>query len=205
MQAAYKNTPGRQCNLQQQREFGEPHEGNGGVPGFVSSIVAALLVFGVVYIARAPINAMTPAQGDARVLAELQTPPKVAGAAADGAAIFTARCASCHQATGAGVPGVFPPLAGSEWVIGKETTLVAIVLHGVNGPLTVKGTTYNGVMPAFGGQLQDAELAAVLTHIRSQWGNAGPPVIGNVVAEIRKSSADRKLPFKGDAELAPLK
>ena len=98
------NRPDMQCNLQQQREYGEPHEGNGAVPWFVTSIVAGLLVFGVVYIVRAPINSMPPARGDARVLAELQTPPKVAGAAVDGAAVYTARCASCHQATGAGVP-----------------------------------------------------------------------------------------------------
>lgn len=199
------NRQDMQCNLQQQREYGEPHEGYGAVPWFVTSIVAGLLVFGVVYIVRAPINSMPPARGDARVLAELQTPPKVAGAAVDGAAVYTARCASCHQATGAGVPGVFPPLAGSEWVQGKDSTLAAIVLHGVSGPLTVKGVTYNGAMPAFGGQLQDAELAAVLTHIRSQWGNAGTPVKGDVVAEIRESSAARKQPFKGDAELAPMK
>ena len=199
------NDSSMQCNLQQQREYGEPHESNGAVPWFVSAIVAGLLVFGVVYIVRAPIDSMPPARGDARVLAELQTSPKVAGAAVDGAAVYTARCASCHQATGTGVPGVFPPLAGSEWVQGKGTTLASIVLHGVNGPLTVKGTTYNGAMPAFGGQLQDAELAAVLTQIRSHWGNAAPPVKGNVVAEIRKSSAERKTPFKGDSELVPLK
>ncbi|EWS55601.1 MULTISPECIES: cytochrome c [unclassified Methylibium] len=123
----------------------------------------------------------------------------------DGTAAYASRCVACHQASGAGLPGVFPPLAGSEWVVGKETTLIALVLHGASGPLTVKGGTYNGVMPAFGAQLQDAELAAVLTHIRSQWGNAAAPVTADAVAAVRKDTAARTEPYKGDVELAPLK
>jgi mono/diheme cytochrome c family protein len=60
-------------------------------------------------------------------------------------------------------------------------------------------------MPAFGAQLQDAELAAVLTHIRSQWGNAAAPVTADAVAAVRKDTAARTEPYKGDVELAPLK
>jgi mono/diheme cytochrome c family protein len=103
------------------------------------------------------------------------------------------------------LPGVFPPLAGSEWVLGKEATLARILLHGINGSLTVKGSTYNGAMPAFKEQLQDAEIAAVLSHVRSQWGNQGAVVAPEVVATARKDTAARTEPFKGDAELAPLK
>jgi mono/diheme cytochrome c family protein len=90
-------------------------------------------------------------------------------------------------------------------VTGKETTLIALVLHGAGGPLTVKGSTYNGAMPAFGAQLPDAELAAVLTHVRSQWGNGAAPVTADTVAAVRKETAARTEPFKGDAELTPLK
>ena len=100
---------------------------------------------------------------------------------------------------------MFPPLAGSEWVTGKESTLAAVVLHGVDGPLTVKGSTYNGAMPAFAAQLGDAELAALLTHIRSQWGNTAAPVTAEAVAAARQETAARTTPFKGDAELAALK
>ena len=84
------------------------------------------------------------------------------------------------------------------------TTLAALVLHGASGAMTVKGATYNGVMPAFGAQLQDAELAAVLSYIRSQWGNGAAPGSADTGAAVRKETAARSEPFKGDAELQPL-
>ncbi|HSI60710.1 MAG TPA: cytochrome c, partial [Ideonella sp.] len=122
----------------------------------------------------------------------------------DGAAIYASLCVACHQATGAGLPGVFPPLAGSEWVNGKEGTAAAIVLHGVSGPLTVKGQTFNGAMPAFQAQLSDAQIAALLTHLRSHWGNASPPVTAQTVGQVREALKARTGPFAGDQELAAL-
>lgn len=190
---------------QQQRENREPQEGSNPMPWFVIILTALLLGFGVLYIARSAI-VNVPAMGDGRSTAELQGAALVAvGAAVDGAAVYASRCVACHQASGAGLPGAFPPLAGSEWVAGKETTLIALVLHGATGSLTVKGSTYNGAMPAFGAQLQDAELAAVLTHVRSQWGNSAAPVTADTVATVRKETAARTEPFKGDVELIPLK
>lgn len=190
---------------QQERENPEPQEGSNPMPWFVIVLTALLMAFGVLYIARSAIvNA--PALGDGRSTAELQgAAPAAAGTTVDGAAVYASRCVTCHQASGAGLPGVFPPLAGSEWVAGKETTLIALVLHGASGTLTVKGSTYNGAMPSFGAQLQDAELAAVLTHIRSHWGNAAAPVSADAVTSVRKETAARTEPFKGDAELMPLK
>ncbi|PKO40203.1 MAG: cytochrome C oxidase Cbb3 [Betaproteobacteria bacterium HGW-Betaproteobacteria-3] len=194
-----------EIHSQQQRENPEPQEGTNPMPWFVIVMTALLLGFGVLYIARSAIvNA--PALGDGRSTAELQgTTFAAVGTAVDGGAVYASRCVACHQASGAGLPGVFPPLAGSEWVTGKETTLVALVLHGASGALTVKGNTYNGAMPSFGAQLQDAELAAVLTHIRSQWGNRAASVTADTVATVRKETAARTEPFKGDAELMPLK
>lgn len=190
---------------QQQRENPEPQEGSNPMPWFVIVLTALLLGFGVLYIAQSAIVS-APAMGDGRSTDELQgAAPVAVGAAVDGAAVYASRCVACHQASGAGLPGVFPPLAGSEWVTGKETTLIALVLHGASGLLTVKGNTYNGAMPAFGAQLQDAELAAVLTHVRSQWGNSAAPVTADTVATARKETAARTEPFKGDAELKPLK
>ena len=186
----------------QQRENPEPEEGNGAWPWLVKALVAALMMFGVVYLWRASITA-APELGDGRMTAELQGPKPATGAAAvDGAALFASRCAACHQATGAGLPGVFPPLAGSEWVNGDIHTLSAAVLHGINGKLTVKGQTYNGAMPTFGPQISDAELAAVLTHVRKSWGNHAGPVSAEVVASVRQATASRTEPFKGDAELS---
>lgn len=190
---------------QQQRENPEPQEGSNPMPWFVILLTALLLAFGVFYIARSAIVS-DPTMGDGRSLVELRgAATAVAGAAVDGAAVYASRCVACHQASGAGLPGVFPPLAGSEWVLGKQSTLVALVLHGASGPLTVKGSTYNGAMPAFGAQLQDAEIAAVLTHVRSQWGNSAAAVAADTVATVRKETAARAEPFKGDAELMPLR
>src|SRR3546814_2284433 len=70
------------------------------------------------------------------------------------------------------LPGVFPPLANSEWVNGKASLTVQIVLHGVTGDLTVNGTHYNGHMPTFKDKLDDAQIAAVVSHIRGSFGNA---------------------------------
>lgn len=188
---------------QQQREHPEPQEGSNPMPWFVIVLTALLMAFGVLYIARSDI-ADAPALGDGRSSVDLQgSPTAAAGTTLDGAAVYASRCVACHQAGGAGLPGVFPPLAGSEWVAGKEATLIALVLHGASGPLTVKGHTYNGAMPAFGAQLQDAELAAVLTHLRSHWGNTAAPVTADAVAAVRKDTAARTEPFKGDAELTP--
>lgn len=190
---------------QQARENPEPQEGSNPMPWFVIVLTALLMAFGVLYIARSGI-VNEPPLGDGRSTAELHgAVPMAAGAAVDGAAVFASRCVACHQTSGGGLPGVFPPLAGSEWVTGKETTLAALVLHGASGPLTVKGSSFNGAMPAFAAQLQDAELAAVLTYIRSHWGNAAAPVTANIVAAVRKETAARTEPFRGDAELMPLK
>lgn len=96
----------------------------------------------------------------------------LAALAKEGAAIYAARCAGCHQPTGAGMPPLFPPLAGAEQVNGADEELVDILLKGLNGPITVKGAQYNGQMPAFA-DLSDKEIAAVANHLRSSWGNNG--------------------------------
>jgi mono/diheme cytochrome c family protein len=190
---------------QQQRENPEPYERTNQVPWFVVALTSLIFVVSVVYIAYSDI-ANPSFYGDGRSVTELQGPAQASKTSlVDGAAIFATRCVACHQSTGLGLPGVFPPLAGSEWVTGKGEMLAALVLHGINGPLTVKGVNYAGAMPAFGAQLQDSEIAAVITHIRSQWGNSAPAVTGEAVAAARKETASRTEPFKGDADLGPLR
>jgi mono/diheme cytochrome c family protein len=99
-------------------------------------------------------------------------------------------CSTCHQADGSGVSGVYPPLAGSEWVTGSPDALVRILLHGVNGPMNVNGVTYNGEMPAWS-QLSDNQIAAVLTYIRASWGNSAPPIAEEFVQRIRAAESGR--------------
>jgi mono/diheme cytochrome c family protein len=117
--------------------------------------------------------------------------PLVAGKAAYGQV-----CVQCHLPTGLGQPGVYPPLAGSEWVLGSEDRLVRILLHGLKGPVKVKGTEFNAAaMPAFrkgtSYNWSDEKIAAVLTYIRQEWGNSAPPVAPEKVAEVHNQIADR--------------
>ncbi|HEY9897611.1 MAG TPA: c-type cytochrome [Pantanalinema sp.] len=107
-----------------------------------------------------------------------------AGAKADGTKVYETNCASCHQATGAGMPGVFPPLAGAEIPNGDAAEHIKIVLHGKSGPMTVLGKQYNGAMPPFA-QLTDEEIAAVVTHERTSWGNKGSAVTPAQVKALR--------------------
>ena len=113
-------------------------------------------------------------------------------------------CAACHQATGAGLEGAFPPLAGSEYVTGRASVPIAIVLHGLQGEITVRGKKYNGAMMAWGSVLNDADLAATLTYVRSQWGNRAGPVTAAQVRAVRARLASRTTPFT-EAELRTLK
>jgi len=103
-------------------------------------------------------------------------------------------CAGCHQATGLGLPGSIPPLAGSEWVNGGTERTARIVLNGLIGPVTVKGGNFNyaGGMPAQGASFSDQELANVLTYIRNSWGNQGTMVTKEMVAKVREASAEHK-------------
>jgi mono/diheme cytochrome c family protein len=107
------------------------------------------------------------------------------------------RCMACHQATGAGMPGAFPPLAGSEWVTGPSSRPIAILLHGLQGEITVKGEKYNSAMMAYGTSvpMSDDEVAAVLTYVRSSFGNSAPPVTPAEVAKVRAATASRTTPM----------
>ncbi len=101
-----------------------------------------------------------------------------------------AACASCHQSSGMG-GGEFPPLAGSEWVTGNTEKLAMIIHNGVGGPIEVAGTTYNGNMAAIGANFGPKELAAVMTYIRTSWGNNASLVTPEMAEEALKISKAR--------------
>ena len=95
---------------------------------------------------------------------------------ARGAQVFGNYCSPCHQLTGQGLPGVFPPLAGDATVqAGDPSEHITTVLHGLHGK-TIGGVTYAAAMPPFGPQLKDEDVAAVINHERSSWGNRAPTV-----------------------------
>jgi len=99
-------------------------------------------------------------------------------------------CAACHQASGQGVVGQFPPLDGNPVVNGHEDNLARILLHGLSGPIEVDGQRYNGQMPKWS-QLDDRSLAAVLTYIRGSWSNDSPPVSESLVTAVREATSGR--------------
>lgn len=111
-----------------------------------------------------------------------------------GAEVY-ATCTACHQVNGQGLPGAFPPLAGSEWVTGRAEIPIAIVLHGMQGEITVKGAKYNNVMTPWGTTFNDQEIANVVTYIRSQWGNKAKAVTAADVAKVRAATKARKASF----------
>lgn len=110
----------------------------------------------------------------------------------DGQKIYETRCMSCHQINGQGITGVFPPLIESEWVVGDKGRLIRIVLGGISGEVEVNGVTYSGAMPPWNTFLNDAQIAALLTYIRSTWGNDADAITHDEVARVRAATADRK-------------
>jgi nitrite reductase (NO-forming)/hydroxylamine reductase len=103
---------------------------------------------------------------------------------AHGEEVFNANCAACHQPTGMGLPGAFPPLAESDFLLGDRKAVLTAALFGLTGPITVNGQDYNGVMPSMG-YLPDEDLAAALSYVFNSWGNTGSAVSVEEVAALR--------------------
>ena len=186
----------------QKRENVDPEESIRPIPLLVAAVTAVMVAFGVLYILLSDPFGHS-ALGDRRTVADLSGPvPAAAGAVVDGQQVFAAHCAACHQATGKGLPGVFPPLDGSEWVHGDARTLANILLHGIDGEISVMGASYKGSMPSFQ-QLGNAELAAVATYIRGAWGNKSDALAPDLFEQERKAST-RVTPFEGGAALKAL-
>ncbi|WP_245611710.1 copper-containing nitrite reductase [Nevskia soli] len=104
-----------------------------------------------------------------------------------GEARFTGTCSVCHQGNGQGLPNVFPPLAGSDFLMADKKRAIGIVLNGLNGKITVNGNGFDSVMPPMS-QLNDDELANILTFVRNSWGNSGDAVSADEVKELRGST-----------------
>lgn len=120
------------------------------------------------------------------------TPEEVAAAnaaykfdPAKGKSLYDGTCAACHQATGEGVAGAFPPLKGNPAVGDADAkTQIETILNGRQGTV-IQGKTYPGAMPPFGSQFSDLQIADIANYERSSWGNHGKPVTANDVAKVR--------------------
>ena len=105
-----------------------------------------------------------------------------------GKQVFMGLCFACHQPDGKGLPGAFPPLAGSDFLQADRERAVRIVLKGLTGPVTVNGQTINSVMPPQEAVLTDAQIADVLTFVLNSWGNTGDALSAAQVKAIRNEN-----------------
>src|SRR4051794_15575167 len=198
-----------------QREKTEPRAGMEPLSIWLVAVYGLAIFCGGAYLGRYAGNF----SGDG--LDPLGGAPRAAKAGAAGAAgatqtaeltpaergkkIFSANCATCHQATGQGVAGQYPPLVGSEYVLGGTRRLGMIVLKGLQGPVTVKGGQFGtAVMQPWDKTLNDAKIADVLTYIRQEWGNKAGPVSPAGVAALRKELASHTDSFvEADLKAVP--
>jgi mono/diheme cytochrome c family protein len=123
---------------------------------------------------------------------------------AKGARVFAERCSSCHQTSGKGLPGIYPPLVGSEWAQGDPSRPIRIVLNGFQGKIQRGGKDYNGVMAPWKDVLSDEDIAEVLTHVRSAWGNNAPAVEPALVKDIRAKTIGKAGSYAEDELKNPL-
>lgn len=178
------------------REGNDPHESDAPIPLWVVTITLFLVFCAGLYLAYSSGNfqadAFAPTRGAFASGLAAETGP--ADPMVLGKRVFTQNCIVCHQSTGLGIPGQFPPFVDSEWVLSKDwhgdNHLVKIVLYGMQGPVQVKGNTFNNVMPPQ--KLTDEQIAGVLTYIRNSWGNQAPPITVPFVKEIREETAGKE-------------
>lgn len=143
------------------------------------SCAAGLLAVALVACSKSTTSTTTtasvaPAASNRAPASSSARAPKIAmnGAQATaGAKVFATNCSSCHQASGAGIAGTFPPLAGNPVVVGDPRQVIHIVKYGMTGSVAVLGHSYNGVMPVWSTQLSATDIASAITYIRSAWGN----------------------------------
>ena len=171
----------------------EPRDGYAAVPMWLTLTIVILLFWGIWYLltysggfSGSVLDDQPPRDGLTNAPLDFSNPR------AAGQILYAQHCATCHSANGQGQEGLYPPLAGSEWVTGAPWRLRRIALQGPTGPIDVAGKRYNSdAMPAFGPQLSDQAIAAILTYIRTAWGNSASPVAPDEVAATRHATAGR--------------
>ncbi len=121
---------------------------------------------------------------------------------AHGARLYATRCANCHQPDGSGLRPVYPPLRNSPYVAGDPARLFAILLHGIDGPLTMDKVTYRSQMPAMPAA-SDEDIVRVVNYIRRMFAGIAEPVDAALVAQVRAQTLDHTAAFT-QAELDAL-
>jgi mono/diheme cytochrome c family protein len=187
----------------------EPSVGFAPVPVIIFLLIGILFFLGQLYLDRYAGGFNAKVYGPYKSwkqVADLQPKDANAVAFAKGKNIFSASCAPCHQATGMGAPGQFPPLAGSEWVLAPSPNrIIRIAQNGLEGPIKVKGTDWSLAMPGgLTAGLSDEDMAALMTYIRGnkEWGNNASPVTPEQVKAVRDQTKDRQAPWHADELMA---
>ena len=197
--AAMQDEHMQDVHAQLMREKEEPQEGFSPVPIFLMFMFAALCFWGGVYLVEHSggyrWDAYSP---DFNPYADAPKPIEIS-LFDRGAKVYRNQCAQCHQADGNGVLGVYPPLVASDWVTGHPQVVSRILINGLNGPILVNGSNYNGNMPAFGPSglaLSDRDIAGVITYIRQEWGNSATEVTEATIAKYSDIYAGRSVPWQ---------
>ena len=110
-----------------------------------------------------------------------------------GRELFAGTCSVCHQGNGAGLPGVFPPLAKSDYLAADPKRAIDVLLNGLSGKVVVNGTEYNSVMPPMN-QLNDDEVANILTYVLNTWDNPGGRILTEDVRKVRATKVAAPAP-----------
>jgi len=169
------------------RETSLPEEGNEQGPWWLYAVIVGTLAFGFFYmgfyIGEFSDRAHVLYESDLAVSAEEEEPELTKSEL--GIQVYNNVCQTCHQADGAGLEGVYPTLHNAPLVVNEKEKLIGLVLHGLEGELIRDNGTYNGIMPAWQDRLDDKEVAAVATYVRTQFENNASEVTAEEVAEIR--------------------
>lgn len=193
----------RQVHAQLQGRRPEKAHGYSKTPLVLLGVMCIAVFFGSIYVAHYSIRFDPLVVNEYANRAKPGAPKAVVVTAAmRGKRVYTQVCLACHQQNGLGLPGVYPPLVGSEWVAGTEERTIRIVLHGLSGPIQVAGKDFNNVMAPLGAALNDQQIADVLSYVRQEWGNTGPEVAVETVARVRAATADRRAPWTAPELLA---
>jgi nitrite reductase (NO-forming) / hydroxylamine reductase len=139
----------------------------------------------IVLLAAAALAAGIVWSADDAVVNERPPEPSLEQVLAEGETLFVNTCAACHRINGQGMPGVFPPLAESEFLEDADRlTVISSVLQGMSGLRTIQGVAYENIMPAMS-HLPDGDVARILTYVYNSWGNPGGMVAAHEVAAAR--------------------
>jgi len=191
-------------------EPAEPTAGPAGVPIWLILLLGLLLFSGMIYVdahgAWFNPEVFEPFTSYEKVLLSQPYDPEAAFGAM-GESTFNKSCALCHQASGLGKEGQFPPLAGSDWLLAPGPNRIGrIVLNGLSGPIRVQAAnglvSLNASMAPLGGTYSDEEVAAALTYARRQWGNNASKITPDQIKTIRAAIAGHPGPFTPDELLA---